>query len=97
MSRPSAFPPTMVTTAVVPAPGFLTGIYMDIQLGIPAGQTATVELYAKIHFDADYVKFETISLTDVGYLGTYFAKLNVAWKITAISGGTVSGWVAGHD
>lgn len=55
-----------------------------VQLGITTAKTATVLLYGRTTADMGWVLFDTIALTDTGFMQTYDGVPLIGWKVSAI-------------
>lgn len=65
-----------------------SGNHVVIQMDKDSG-TATVELYARVGPGLGWVLFDTIALTTAGYIKSYDGAPYIAYKVTALSAGTV--------
>ena len=68
--------------------------YQPFQIEMSAGQTGTLEIYAKLATPAGWALVDTVVLTaGQSVLKTYFEFPLWGFKVTAISGGNMKLWV----
>jgi hypothetical protein len=74
------------------------GETVTVQLGITTAKTATVLLFARLDTTFPWAKFETVSLTDEGFINPYTGFVYLAWQVTVIdSAATVTLGVGYYD